>query len=215
MTSEVRWHHSLRELFVIVLGILAAFALDSWWDARGRAAQRNEDTAALLADFTANRNQLVELIAHQERVSESSRRLAAIRQDESVSADTLRRLVASVFSSRRLEPVLGSYYGIVESGGLSRPSDRELRNALAGFSATIEIRYMDDFADALYLDLINDFPQVLNIVLEPTDDPTAALHDPLLGTSLALRASAEAEVGRRYSLLLERAEHILALLNTQ
>jgi hypothetical protein len=210
----VGWR-SLREIVVLIVGILAAFALDSWWGARALSSQRSEDIAALLVDFTANRNQLQELVSRQDRVTKAGRALATLGDPSAVPADSLRSLVSVVFSSRRFEPVLGTYHSVLGSGGLNEPSDRELRTALAGFAASIDIRYIEDFADALYLDFINDFPAALSVLFGTTGVSTGRTSlslDSAFRTSLMLRTSAEAEVGRHYSTLLDRANQILALL---
>ena len=74
-----------------------------------------------------------------------------------------------------------------------------------------------DFAGALYLDLIGDFSRAIGFVFEGAQVATplgGLLADPRLRTSLSLRATAEAEVGRRYGFLLERANRILSLLES-
>jgi hypothetical protein len=214
IVRTVGWR-SLREIVVLIVGILGAFALDSWWNARALSSQRAEDVAALLVDFTTNRNQLVELVSRQDRVANASRTLATLGDALSVPPDSLRGLVSAVFSSRRFEPVLGTYHSVFGSDGLSHPSDRELRTALAGFAASIEIRYVEEFADALYLDFINDFPSGLGVLFGTTDTnpgrSTITLNSDFR-TSLLLRASAEGEVGRHYASLLRQADQILALL---
>ena len=197
-----------------------AFWLHSPWTRGGttervlRSVRRTELRAR---DSTANRNQLSELIGHQERVASTSRRLAQRSDVGPLPSDSARLLFSSVFSSRRFEPLLSSYIGIIETGGLSRPEDRELRAALAGFAPATGVRHSEDFADSLYLDLISDFPDAIGFVFEGAQVPTplsGLLADPRLRTSLNLRATAEAEVGRRYGFLLERANRILSLLES-
>lgn len=212
--SGPRVRTSVREVVILVLGILIAFGLDSWWDGRTESAQRRADLAALRADFTSNRDQLADLVERQARISRSSNRLAEIAEGTGASADSVRGLLGQVFSSGRFEPVMGAYQALVASGGFSRLRDAELRAALANFAAAQDVRYVESYADALYFDLMHDFQGRLGLLFDPDSKADGAnlLVDPSFRVALRLRASAEQEVGRRYTNLLGIADRVLALL---
>jgi len=62
----------LAEIGIVVVGILIAFSLNSWWEGRAAAGREQDHLSALQADFTQNVARLHALASSQDRVSRAS-----------------------------------------------------------------------------------------------------------------------------------------------
>ena len=63
MTTEARrgkvnWHQAFAEVALIVLGILGALAVDSWWEERSEREAEVDYLQSLKADFISTRDSL-------------------------------------------------------------------------------------------------------------------------------------------------------------
>ena len=228
--SGHEWRGLVIEITVVVVGILIAFALNSWWDGRAQASQERAHLRALHSDFAANVERLGEAAARQERIERAGRQLLSLSQSGTPAGiDTVRKLMGQVFNSGRFEPVMGAYEAIVNSGGLTQISDDSLRAALAAFASHLRVSYVEQFSNNLYFSFIREYAEQLG--LAGTDPGAAAANgaaspsaDPAYGTllrerrfqsQLALRVYAERDVGRYYRALEKRAALILSLLDQQ
>lgn len=220
-----RWRGMAGDVVVVVLGILIAFALDPWWGRRAAAAREQAHLRALHGDFTRNLERLRRDAELEERIAAGSHRLLVLAHAGEVPpADTLWRLLSIVFTSTRFEPVMGAYEAVVSSGGLTQIRDDTLRVALAGFSATLATRYVEEYTSDLYLAFIRDYtgrlPFLVEGVISGAEPPApgsavarstaALLRDPRFQAHLALRYAAERDAARHYRRLAARAEAILA-----
>jgi hypothetical protein len=151
-----RW--ILVEIGIVVVGILIAFALNSWWEGRAAGAREQAHLRALHADFTANVERLHALARSQDRVSRASGELLRVARGEgSAEPDSVDHLMGEVFSSDRFDPVMGAYQNLVHSGGLAQIRDDRLRSALASFAATVDSRHAEQFSTTLYLEFNRAF----------------------------------------------------------
>ena len=125
----------LAEGAVIVVSILAAFALDTWWDGRQAAAEEQRVLAGLAEEFRVARKDL-------ERQKDTHQRiLQAIELVSDGVSDGFQNGVGAVaFPDMSLallyippttQLVLGTLNGLVASAGLGVIDDPELRDALA------------------------------------------------------------------------------------
>lgn len=221
-----KWPALALEIGVVVVGILIAFALNSWW---GQHQARLREVALLVAlrgDFEQNVQRLESLIEREDRIIASSQRLVALARAPRFSPDSARGLIAQVFSSDRFEPVMGAYEGVLGSGGLTQIGDDSLRIELADFAARVSVRYGEEYANQLYFQLIHDFSGRLGFpwvatapgppdtakILPPRWDPGALLHDPSFQEQVAMRAFGERDMAAAYRGLLDRARRILKRL---
>lgn len=220
--SPEAWLRTAREIAIVTLGILIAFALNAWWEEQRERREEERHLHALASDFQQNAKILASLVEREDRVAEHSLKLLqAARAPEPASPEIIRSLMGQVFSSQRLEPVMGAYQALVNSAGLTLIRNDELRAALADFAALAGDRYGERFADELYFRLSHEFAGQLQFVADAVAPPSspvsyaAVLEDPKFQEYLALRHVLEAEVANHYRDLQQRAEGILAKVQAE
>jgi hypothetical protein len=122
----------LAEMFLIVVSILCAFALDSWWDGRSDSADRQQLARLLHADFIEARDQVRGSILRGEmRVAASEALMAGLANPAAVGADSLRTLFPSILQPVEAVPAPASYRAAVASGAVTIIDDPALFRAFA------------------------------------------------------------------------------------
>lgn len=220
------WSWILAEIGIVVVGILIAFSLNSWWEGRAAAEREQEHLTALRSDFEQNVQRLNGLARSQDRVSRASADLLLVaRAHASATPDSVDRLMSEVFSSDQFDPVMGAYENLVNSGGLAQIKDDRLRSALASFAAMVGSRYAEDFSTALYLEFNRDFmgrvgwadavmAQQFGLERQEGEGRTGSwnqdvLSDPGFQDHLALRFVSQRELATMYRDLAQQAEVVL------
>jgi hypothetical protein len=205
----------VRDIAVVVAGILIAFSLDAWWQRRSDGEAQRVHLQALAEDFRANHEALETLIIAEDRIAESSLGLLEVSDKQnSVGPDSVWQLLAGVLSARRFEPSLGTYRSMQSSGMLAGIRDEALKASLANFSAQLEVRYYERFSDEIFVGLIRDYAGRLQFfapyVLQTTDmnglldRAGLLLQDPHFREYLALRHVAARDVATEYRRLHEQ-----------
>ncbi len=154
----------LAEMFMIVVSILFAFALDSWWDRRSDATAYRELTQRLHADFLETRNQLRASLVRGDSLATASRALmAALADPSAVGADSLRTLFPSILRPVEWVSAPPSYRAAVSSGLITIIDDPGLFRALAAVDQAQD--RMDTYsrlaADVHYLGALADLERTL------------------------------------------------------
>lgn len=129
------------ESLVIIASILAAFALDTWWDGVRERRQERDALESLQAEFTVARETIVRYRGNHERILGS---VSAI--DDSLDR-AYRRGVSTIpvtdtsLALAYIPPTtnvsLGTLDGLLASGRLGIIRDRRLRGALASWGAQL------------------------------------------------------------------------------
>src|SRR5262252_331642 len=70
--------HALREIAIVTIGILIAFALNAWWENHKERRQEQQNLRALAGDFERNTAQLDELSKAEDNIATSSLELLKI-----------------------------------------------------------------------------------------------------------------------------------------
>lgn len=213
----------LGEIAIVTVGILVAFALEAWWDGREKAAQEQVHLRALASDLQQNIAALKTLIEKEESVMSGSQELLKrARAQQSGNTASLEELVNQVFNSVRIEPVMGAYEALVNSGGLTLIRDETLRAALAEFAARVGGQYAESWSDEHYFAFAREFAG--RVVLLQSQNPAAdarerayeeMLRDRRFQEQLALRYYSERDVANKYRGLLQQAEAVLAQVRAQ
>jgi len=147
-----------REMVVIVVSIVIAFAIDAGWDARQEHVREVEVLADLVAEADANIEALDTATARQKlRVQLLEILLADTSEPQSlIGVDSLGTL-GRVYFTASFMPRTGVMRELVASGDMRILQSRDLRKRLAGFdeaiatylgnSASIRERYLEPTRD--------------------------------------------------------------------
>ncbi len=209
----------VRETAIVTIGILVAFALNAWWEGHKQDRDERKHLRALASDFQRNAQELTRLVKLEEEISNAS--LSLIKRPSALDAESIRKLVGRVFSSDRFEPVMGAYEGLVNSSGLTLISDDALRKDLASFAAAVRNPYGERISDDFYFAFTREFAGRLQMTETILGEPTSVeayrelLTDARFREHLALRFTAERDVGRYYTDLLKTCERINTILNRE
>lgn len=154
-----------------MVGILIAFSLDAWWDARRRTVSYETQLRGLHQEFTANRA-LIDLAAVRHgNIAARSRALLSVLQLHPVGSEmeVPDSLLGSVFEWRTQGWSTGNIEALIASGGLQQVADTELRGMLADWPAQVEEVDEDqtmgrDFVYAVAIPEISRYGDVAHLV---------------------------------------------------
>ncbi len=136
-TRKVNWHQAIAEVALIILGILGALAVDSWWDERAERQAERDYLESLKADFIANRQSLHREIEWEERLISNGKDIHAnIASDLSkLSPEEFLQKITDFywFSAFRWEPATATYDELIGSGHLDYIQSQTLRTKLGQF----------------------------------------------------------------------------------
>lgn len=142
MSGRIPLGRLVTESAVIILSILAAFALDAWWDERKERVEEREVLVALHAEFTAARSRIERYRGLQERVMNSTESvLEAVRDGLNRGAATVTLADSTLgltFIPPTLSVSLGTLNGLTSGGRLDIIENRDLRTALGSWGAELE-----------------------------------------------------------------------------
>lgn len=145
---------SLRELAVIVVGVLTALAIEGWWAEREERALEHEYLVALAAEAEGNRDavrsaaSVVELNAH---ALARGRRLLAVP----LQADSAAALLESLLQGSMISPVTSFSFAVFEdlrsTGRLRLIEDEAVRLAVVRHYAALDaaIERQEDLGTAI------------------------------------------------------------------
>ncbi len=133
-----RFRYLAAESAMIILSILAAFALDAWWDGLQEREAEQAHLAALQADFLETSARLAVTEQHEMGVISNARRLLGIEDEPVPAGRTLDVMFFEVWSLPALEPVNGAVEDLISSGQLRLIHDERLRSALAAWNSDVE-----------------------------------------------------------------------------
>ncbi len=129
-----------REIIIVVIGILIAFALNAWWSG---VQQKNEEQLILEGlhhDFEDNLRKIkvnLLLVEHSERLIESG--LSSINQNiKDLNSVRFDSLIVTVMSTPIFDPVDGTLKDILSSGKLNVISNHVLRHHLSARSSHLQ-----------------------------------------------------------------------------
>lgn len=145
MTQLQRPHIAPRlalEALVIILSILAAFALDRWWDVRQAVRDERQVLEGLRSEFQEARAELETYRGFQERIRTSIRSTGASLREARARGSTFAVVpdttLGWAYISPTARPSLGTLAGLLASARLGIVRDPELRYALAGWGGVFE-----------------------------------------------------------------------------
>ena len=139
---RIPWARFGFEGALIVISILAAFSIDSWWSVRQLEAEEQTTLAQLKLEFETN---AVLLARKQERIGwikEAAESLLEVTgpdyDDKNVDIEDINRSIYAIKFWSTYDPQSGVLSGLTQSGKLGLIRSDRLRNALAGWPAKVQ-----------------------------------------------------------------------------
>jgi len=129
----------LLEVFIVVLGILIAFAVDASYDRLRANADRDELLQALRAEFTENRAGLAETIEGHAAIAASISLVTdSIDSFHELGYRATPPLVNSILPYYTFDPNVGVIQAMLNSGQLGLIRDVELQRLLSAWSSKLD-----------------------------------------------------------------------------
>jgi len=130
----------VAEVALIVIGILLAFSADRWWEGLQMRDSERDYLERLTGDFTANRRELEEAIAHQDTMLAAGESLLYALRSEDLVQDSVAKLLSAVLNVGPVTTHLATYDELKASGNLLLIRNDSLRALLASFDAVARNR---------------------------------------------------------------------------
>ena len=141
-THHIPWARFGFEGALIVISILAAFSIESWWSVHQLEAEEQESLVQLKFEFETN---VVQLIRKQNRLAdlkaaaESLLKVTGPKLDyDSVDIEIIERSMHMLKFWTTYDPQMGVLNGLTQSGKLGMIRSDRLRNALAAWPAVVQ-----------------------------------------------------------------------------
>jgi hypothetical protein len=125
---------------MIMLGILGALAVDSWWDERAERVAEVDYLQSLKADFEANREELNASIEVERRKIDIGKEIHSIIQSSltKIQQREINEKLGSFYWVNRWVPATGTYDEMMGSGHFSYIQNRALRIKLSKYAKSKE-----------------------------------------------------------------------------
>jgi hypothetical protein len=136
---RVNWRQAIAEVSMIMLGILGALAVDSWWDERAERVAEGEYLQSLKADFEANREELNASIETQRRLLNIGKEIHSIIQPglTKIQQREIIEKIGEFYWMHRWRPATGTYDEMMGSGHFSYIQNRSLRIKLSKYAKSL------------------------------------------------------------------------------
>jgi hypothetical protein len=135
------WFAVCVDFLVVVVGLFIGFQIDTWWEGRKEARLEGVYLIEIREDFDANKIRLKNSIAALEDIQGSM--LALLEQSAlpipNLSANSLNQEFSKIQNMPTFMPISRAYINLTGSGDLKLIQNRDLKNALADYYATVQL----------------------------------------------------------------------------
>ena len=140
-TNNIQWGRTAAEVVAIVVSILLAFWIDTWWEDRKEARLEVVYLLELQEDFEQNKSRLEEQAAEFEETARSMFVLQeqSALESPSMSISELNENFSQIINMSSFFPVNRAYANMTGSGDLRIIRSRPLKNALAEYYAAAQV----------------------------------------------------------------------------
>ena len=140
-TNNIQWKRTAVEGVAIVVSILLAFWIDTWWEDRREARFEVAYLIELQDDFELNKSKLESLTAELE---DTIRSMLVLQEQSaldspSMSVSELNENFSQIINMTTFYPINRAYANMTGSGDLKLIRSRPLKNALAEYYAAAQI----------------------------------------------------------------------------
>jgi len=148
--QRINFPQTIAEVTLIVFGIIAAFAVQAWWEEKKDRDTELTYLINLQQNFTANRENFAESLDSISMVMENINTIFTILADCNADGlpDTFSATLGRAYFVYTTTTVTGTYDDMVNSGNLRLLENESLRNSLAQFITVVEqLRYAEQSQD--------------------------------------------------------------------
>lgn len=144
MKEQIRrllnWQTNFGELAIVIVGVLIALTVDSWWEERENRLEEAAHISALGVEAEQNLVELYAKLAETKKYMASTRALIEIVEGSRKvpPSETLVELIWESFSFVSFDPRLTAYTNLLSTGGIRLLHDEKLKRDLARFRATVD-----------------------------------------------------------------------------
>jgi len=165
--TSIQWTQLLLELVMVVVGILLALGIDSWWAGRQEHALEHDLLTQLSADLDRAEQQLEAELRLTEQATEAALHLvAAAHGQRQAPSDSLAKWLVRVSWWSDPVPTTASAQALVSSNTLHVIQDDALRSSVVTFLdqvAQLQVRIPRHEAD------LHDFLRSVDQLVNPLD----------------------------------------------
>ena len=142
---QIEWRRLLTEGVVIVVSILLAFWIDTWWDTVQDHAEEREILGLLRAEFEANQKVLARTAGiHRLNLGAMREIISASETDMPIDDGYLGPLFLQAAGTPHYNPATGALAATISSGRIDLVRNIELRNRLAGWNSVVSDLVLDE-----------------------------------------------------------------------
>ena len=138
-TLSQKWPEYILEIFVLVIGIYGAFALERWNENRNKSEFERATLERMLINLKSDRENLEAIYHYFRRAVYSTEKLLVLDQ-ASLKSDSLKYWLGNVVQFTRFQPLTNAYE-VLRSRGLDVLSNRDLAYQIG--------KYYDDDAQGI------------------------------------------------------------------
>jgi hypothetical protein len=139
-TRRVNWHQAIAEVTLIILGILGALAVDSWWDEKAKREAEIDYLESLRADFIATRDSLNTQIEWEQRLISDGKDIHANIASGLIqlSSEEFLQKISDFYWFSSWEPITATYDELIGSGHLEYIQSQTLRTTMGEYVLRVE-----------------------------------------------------------------------------
>ena len=145
------WYHYLLDTLVVIVGILSAFALNNWKEARNEKAEEQRILKIIEAEFIYNQEELDRNITKASKLNERADSISKLFYLSKSELDTINTdlLIRGLTAYSSFDPSNGAVNDLIGSGRLGIIRNDSLRLRLSKWSGEVqdvkedEMRLMD------------------------------------------------------------------------
>lgn len=134
------WHAALGELAIVVVGVIIALGVGSWWDQKQERRLEAEHLVELRIESARNLEELRSTLARMDTLKANTLILIEVVEGARPAppVDSLVELTWLSFSFATYNPLSTAYDNLLSSGGIQLIRDEGLKRDLALFNAHVE-----------------------------------------------------------------------------
>lgn len=195
--ASKRWRWLFAELFIIVLGVLIALAIDEWRENAANATLERQYLHQLIADLRLTEDLMAEVVEENELSKAATRSLVQeFESAETPTVEQVRTLLLSMFAFNNPVPVLGTSEALVTTGDLRLINNETARSDITGYLSRSRDFFLTPIyqVEATHQDLVIQLYMLANSYGISSEKRMGSAHNKITSDVAAFLADPEAYV---------------------